>query len=205
MIKNLMFDLGGVIMDIKRERAVDALKKTGLTNADELLGDFGQKGAFLALERGEITPAEFREEIRKDINGEVTDEQIDNAFTKFLIGIPIERLRQLDQLKKQYKIYLLSNTNAIMWYKTILDEFKKDGKNIIDYFDDLVASFDVRAYKPDADIFQKAAEKFRILPEETIFFDDSAANVEAARQLGFKGAHVNDIELPFSHYISTAK
>lgn len=205
MIKNLMFDLGGVIMDIKRECAVEALKEIGLTNADDLLGDFGQKGAFLALERGDITPGEFRDAIRREIPCEVTDAQIDNAFCKFLIGIPTHRLRQLEELKKEYNIYLLSNTNAIMWYEVILDEFKKDGKYIIDYFDDVVASFDVRAYKPDADIFRKAAEKFRIHPEETIFFDDSQANVDAARRLGFKGAHVSDINLPYSHYIEQAE
>ncbi len=201
MIKNLMFDLGGVIMDIKRENAVDALKGIGLRNAGEMLGIYGQKGIFLALEKGEITPAEFRTELRKEIDGTVTDEQIDEAFGKFLIGIPENRLLQLEELKKSYNIYLLSNTNPIMWYNIILDEFKKTGHNIIYYFDDLIASFDVRAYKPDAEIFLKAAEKFRIKPSETLFYDDSLANVKAAEALGFAGAHVADFEIPFADYI----
>lgn len=187
MIKNLMFDLGGVIMDIKRENAVEALKAIGLENADSMLGEYGQKGAFLALEKGEITPREFRAAIRKEIKGDVTDKQIDDAFCKFLIGIPTERLRRLEELHNDYNLYLLSNTNAIMWYGFILDEFKKDGKNIIHYFDDVIPSFDVKAYKPDAEIFRKATEKFGIKPEETIFFDDSAANIEAAKALGFEG------------------
>lgn len=205
-----MFDLGGVVMDIRRENAVDALKKIGVTDADEMLGLYGQKGIFLALERGEVTPSEFRAEVRKSIDPkvaghEVSDREIDSAFVKFLIGIPVERLHQLVELRRDYHVYMLSNTNPIMWYEFILDEFKKDGGTVLDYFDDLLASFDVRAYKPEADIFHKAAEKFRILPEETVFFDDSLSNVEAARSLGFKGVHVDDLSKSYREMLSDAK
>lgn len=201
-IKNLMFDLGGVIMDIKRENAVEALEAIGLSDADSQLGKYGQKGPFLALEKGLITPAEFRAELRKDIPGEVSDEQIDSAFTKFLLGIPVGRLRQLDALRaKGYRTYLLSNTNPIMWDRFIVPEFEKDGKSIGSYFDGVVTSFGVRAYKPDAAIFMRAVDMFGILPEETLFYDDSEANCEAARQLGFHAAHVADADIPYGNYL----
>lgn len=199
-MKNLMFDLGGVIMQIERQRAVDALREIGLEDANEMLGEYGQKGIFLELELGNVTPAQWRDELRKHIKGEVTDKQIDDAFGKFLVGIPVERLRELEELHKEHKLYLLSNTNKVMWDGIILDEFRKDGHDISYYFDDVIPSFEVHCYKPDAEIFEKACEKFNIKPEDTIFFDDSLANVEAARKLGFGGVHVVD-ERPFKDYL----
>ncbi len=200
--KNLMFDLGGVIMDIQRDRAVEALQNIGMTNADSMLGVYGQKGAFLALEKGEITPSQFRDELRKEISATVTDQQIDDAFLRFLIGIPVDRLRQIDQLRTLgYKIYLLSNTNAIMWEKFILDEFKIDSKTINDYFDGIVTSFEAHAYKPDALIFQHAIEKFNIIPSETLFYDDSEANCHAAMKSGLGAVHVVDLNRPFLDYL----
>lgn len=199
-MKNLMFDLGGVIMQIERQRAVDALREIGLEDANDMLGEYGQKGIFLELELGNVTPAQWRDELRKHIKGEVTDKQIDDAFGKFLVGIPVERLRELDELHKEHKLYLLSNTNKVMWDGIILDEFRKDGHDINYYFDDVIPSFEVHCYKPDAGIFEKACEKFNIKPEDTIFFDDSLANIEAARKLGFGGVHVVD-ERPFKDYL----
>lgn len=191
-IKNLMFDLGGVIMDIRRENAVEALKAIGLRDADNMLGVYGQKGPFLALEKGLISADEFRAELRSFIDaGNPTDRQIDDAFTRFLIGIPLDRLHQLEQLHSRYNIYLLSNTNPIMWDGFILNEFTKDGHDISHYFDDTVTSFAVKAYKPDAAIFMHAARQFGIDPAETLFFDDSEANCRAARALGFQAVHVD--------------
>ena len=106
-IKNLLFDLGGVIMDIKRENCVHAFEVMGLRCANELLGEYAQKGVFLQLEEGSITAEQFREEIRRHIDHDVEDIEIDNAFCKFLLGIPSYRLEALEELRKSYKIYLL--------------------------------------------------------------------------------------------------
>lgn len=199
-MKNLMFDLGGVIMEIERRRAVDALAAIGLTDANEMLGEYGQQGIFLELELGNVTPEEWRAELRRHINGNVSDAEIDNAFMQFLIGIPVARLKELEELRHDYRIYLLSNTNKVMWEDKIRDEFQKDGHDMAYYFDGIIPSFEEHCYKPDAAIFLRAAEKFGIKPEETIFFDDSLANVEAAKALGFGGVHVAD-NRPFKEYL----
>lgn len=186
MIKNLLFDLGGVIMDLDRDRCVRAFEALGMRDADEFLGVYGQKGAFLALERGDIDADEFRREIRPLFDREVTDEEIDSAFNQFLTGIPQERLRALRQLRKRYGVYLLSNTNPIMMNGFIAEEFRQEeGMEMKDYFDGVVASYVAKCYKPDREIFDYACEKCGIKPEETLFFDDSQANVDAARALGF--------------------
>lgn len=179
--------MGGVIVDIERQRAIDALRQAGMLHPEEFLGDYGQKGPFLALEKGEISVNEFHEELKQFFTRPVTDQAIDEAFFKFILGIPVKRLRDLETLKKKgYKIFLLSNTNALMWYGFILNEFKKDGHDINFYFDGIITSFEVKAYKPDAAIFKAAERILHIKPSETWFFDDSESNVKAAEALGFK-------------------
>lgn len=179
-------------MDIKRDNAIDALHRLGMRDVESFLGDdYSQKGAFLQLERGEISPADFRTELRRHIDRQVSDEELDAALCKFLIGIPVKRLRELEALSSRYRIFMLSNTNPIMWDRFILPEFMKDGHDVGHYFDGIVTSFNVKAYKPEPEIFEAAVRDFGIVPSETVFFDDSPKNVEASCRLGFKGILVN--------------
>jgi len=185
MIKNLLFDLGGVIMDIRRDNAVKALEGIGMADANDFLGEYSQKGPFLALEDGSMTAEEFRTEIRKHINATVSDDAIDVAFCEFLIGIPTHRLVALRELRQRYGIYMLSNTNPIMWNSRIAEEFRHEGMEMADYFDGIVTSFEAKSIKPDAKIFETAIEKYQLVPEETLFIDDSQKNLSAAAMLGF--------------------
>lgn len=189
-IKNLMFDLGGVIMDIDRERSVRSFRRLGMKEPEKFLGDYGQTGPFGALEEGLITPAEFHEQLRAIIGPVATDDRIDRAFDAFLVGIPVRRLAALRELRQRYGVYLLSNTNAIMWDMRIRTSFMGEGRCREDYFDGIATSFEARALKPGAAIFDYASRRFGIRPDETVFLDDSAANVEAARGLGFHALQV---------------
>lgn len=173
-------------MDIKKENCIASLRKLGMKAPEDFLGDYGQKGPFLKLEKGEITPEEFRAELRDFLPAGVTDSEIDSAFNDFLVGIPTERLRKLDELHSRYPIYMLSNTNAIMWNDKIDSEFRKDGHNRDYYFDGCIASFAVKAYKPDAEIFNIVLREFNLNAPDVIFFDDSKENCKAAEALGFK-------------------
>lgn len=190
MIKNLLFDLGGVIMDIRRKNCEAAFRRLGMNDIDRFLGDYGQKGPFLKLEEGKITEEEFREEVRRHIPEDVDDAAIDNAFNQFLVGIPLRRLQELRKLRERFGIYLLSNTNSIMWNSRIAEEFRQEGLQLHDYFDGTVTSFEEKCIKPDAEIFERVVSKLGIQPEETLFFDDSQANVDAAAALGFNIMHV---------------
>ncbi len=185
-IRNLLFDLGGVIMDLRREDCVEALTRLGMKGANELLGLYSQKGAFMLLEEGKISPAEFRNEMRTMIEGNVSDQQLDDAFNQFLTGIPRHRLDALLELKKTYKIYMLSNTNPIMFDSRIREEFRKGGLEMEDYFDGICVSYKEGCAKPDPQIFHNLTKEFNIKPEETLFFDDSQLNTDAAARLGFR-------------------
>lgn len=191
MIRNLLFDLGGVIIDIDRQRCVDAFTSLGLENADSYFGLYAQTGIFMAIEDGTANIEQFHAALHSVLPAHVTDYQIDTAFQKFIIGIPQHRLEALRRLRREgYGIYLLSNTNPIMWRGIIASEFGKEGLRRGDYFDGMVTSFEARAAKPDAAIFNYAVEQLGIKPEETLFFDDGIANVDAARALGFEAVLV---------------
>ena len=191
MIKNLLFDLGGVIMDLDRDRCVRAFERLGMKDADDFLGVYGQKGAFLALESGKIDADVFHRQVRPMIDRpEVSDEEIDNAFNEFLVGIPVARLEALRALRKDYKIYLLSNTNPIMINSRIAEEFRKEGFEMADYFDGIFTSYEAGCCKPGKEIFDYTEREGHIKPDETLFFDDSQANVDAARSYGFNAVLV---------------
>lgn len=185
MIKNLLFDLGGVIMDIRRQNCVEAFKRLGMDDPDMFLGEYVQSGPFEGIENGSYTIDRFHAELRPYLHEGVTDEQIDDAFGEFLIGIPEHRLSALEQLHQTYRMYMLSNTNPIMWNNGIDRNFRRLGHDINYYFDGIAKSFEVRAMKPAPEIFQYVIDTFGIRPDETIFFDDSATNLHAASQFGF--------------------
>lgn len=177
-------------MDIERMRCVEAYRRLGMEHPEEFLGDYAQKGPFMLIESGDITPQEFRDTLRQHLSADVTDRQIDEAFFEFLVGIPEHRLRKLRELRHNHKIYLLSNTNPIMWDGKIEQEFRKEGLRREAYFDGMVTSFEAKSMKPDLRIFRYAIEKLGIDPADTLFLDDSQANLDAAATLGFQTALV---------------
>ncbi|MCH5318390.1 MAG: HAD family phosphatase [Paramuribaculum sp.] len=185
MIKDLLFDLGGVIMDIRRSDCVAAFKALGMEDPECFLGEYVQAGPFGDLESGAISPEEFRMAIRKYLPKETTDEQIDTALNRFLTGIPAHRLEALRKLRKRYGIYMLSNTNPIMWQHDIKRYFQAEGLEREDYFDGMITSFEARTMKPGSEIFRYAIDKCGLNPETTLFIDDSQANLDAAEALGF--------------------
>lgn len=190
-IRNLLFDLGGVIMDIRKERCIAAFEELGLNDAASYFGDFCQKGPFKDIERGDITVDEFHQIIRQAISGDVSDEQIDHAFCRFLIGIPPSRLLALEHLATKYRVGLLSNTNSIMWHSKIADDFASLGHDAAYYFPaGIVTSFEANALKPEPKIFRYVVDQLGFKPEETLFFDDSQVNLDAASALGFHTALV---------------
>ena len=190
-LKNILFDLGGVIVDIRRQDCIDAFRRLGFTDIADYLGDYGQSGFFLGIEDGSLTPEAFRDELRRHIPAEVTDAQLDDAFNAFITDIPLRRLQALRRLRAEgWKLYVISNTNPIMWEQSLKREFEKEGMAREDYFDGIITSFEAKCCKPDRRIFDKVVTDFNIDPAETIFFDDSQANCSIGASLGFNAIHV---------------
>ncbi len=187
----LLFDLGGVIVDIRREDCVEAFGKLGFADIADYLGDYGQKGPFLLVEEGKISVEEFRAEMRSHIPHAVSDAQIDEAFNAFITRIPRHRLETLRRLRAEgRKLYVISNTNPVMWHGRIAEEFAQEGLTVYDYFDGVVTSFETGCCKPERAIFDRVVNECGIDPSRTVFFDDSEANCRKGEELGFKVVHV---------------
>ena len=189
-IKNLLFDHGGVIVDIERDRCLEELRRLGMETPERFVGLYKQDGPFFALENGDITLDEFHDELRPLMPSGVTNEQMDYAFSSFIVGIPLHRLQALRQLRKRYKTYILSNTNPLMFEGVIARNFAQEGLDVNAYFDGVTVSYLAHSNKPDRKIFDYAIATMGIVPEETLFFDDGQENLDAASRLGFKTALV---------------
>lgn len=185
-IKNILFDMGGVLINLDRMEAVKAFEALGFADINNYLGDYGQQGAFLALEEGSISVEQFYDRIRTHIPA-ATDEQIADAFMQFLRGLPVSKLEMLRKLKaKGYRLMLLSNTNPVMYPRICETYFRQEGLTINDYFDDIFLSYELGAIKPDAKIFRMVIERSGVMADETLFIDDSQANLDASVRFGFE-------------------
>ena len=147
-IKNLIFDFGGVLINLDRQRCVENFRKLGLEKVDELLGMYSQQGIFMQHEKGLISSAEFRENIRGLLTKKVTDEQIDAAWNSFLVDIPRFKLDMLLKLREKYVVYLLSNTNEIHWKWACEHAFPYRGFRVEDYFEKMYLSYEMKMVKP---------------------------------------------------------
>lgn len=189
-MKNIIFDLGGVVIDLRRERAVNALKALGLEDADQMLGLYRQEEPFLGLETGRTRTADFFDMLRGKCPG-ASDRQLADAFDSFLVDLPVARLERLRQLREHgFRLFVLSNTNPVMFNGWICEAFRAEGRSINDYFDGIVVSFQELTCKPDPDLFSRVLSRYGLNAGETVMLDDSAANCEAARSVGMNAIRV---------------
>jgi putative hydrolase of the HAD superfamily len=185
-IKNIVFDLGGVIVDINRTAAVNKFKEIGIDNIEEFIDPYRQRGIFRRIEEGSISREGFYEEICKIAGKKIDSKEIDQGWFDFLMPVDQKRLDIISELRRKYKVLLLSNTNAIIMSWARSERFSPAGKPLDYYFDELYLSYKMGCMKPDFDIFHKMIESSGIVPHETLFIDDSEANINAGRSLGFK-------------------
>jgi putative hydrolase of the HAD superfamily len=183
-IKNIVFDFGGVIVNFSREAAVKKFEEIGVANANELLDAYHQKGAFLQVEDGTINAEEFRVILSELAGKELTYEQVKEGWLGFMLDVPQYRLEYLLELRKKYKLYILSNTNPYVMSWARSDDFTIAGRPLDDYFDKIYTSYELKAVKPGKSIFELMIKDADMLPGETLFVDDGPANIKMAKELG---------------------
>ena len=188
-IKNIVFDLGGVLVDLDFKAAIDGLQQAGFANVKEQLMAFDQGGIFQKFELGEMTADEFRTAIRENSTVTLTDEEIDALWNAMLLEIPREKLELILDLRGKYMVYLLSNTNSIHWDYVCKNAFNYRGFRVNDYFEETFLSYEMHLAKPNKAIFEKVLHDANLLPEETLFIDDSEANCKAAEEVGIHAHH----------------
>lgn len=184
-IRNLIFDFGGVLINLDRTACRSAFEQLGIDSIHEsVLEDYRQKELFMQLESGNISTAAFRAGMRRLSEQTLTDSQIDDAWNAMLADIPSYKLDCLLELKHRYHVMLLSNTNSIHWQWAVQHHFNYKGHVVDDFFDRVYLSYELHMQKPDVEIFKHVLTDAVITPEETLFLDDSAANCNAAESLG---------------------
>lgn len=188
-IKNIVFDFGGVLVNLDFEGCLNSFRTAGFANIEEQVNRFGGKGIFSSFEKGEISPETFRELVRQHTAPSLTDRKIDDMWNLMLLDIPREKLDLLLELRGRYMVFLLSNTNRIHWDYACEHLFNYRGFRVGDFFEETFLSFEMHQAKPDKEIYEQMMKEANILPEETLFIDDSEANCKAASALGIQSHH----------------
>ena len=189
-IKNIIFDLGGVILNIDFKKTDDAFHSLGLENFGQHISQFHITDLFLQYETGQIDDIEFIEGVAKLSDTPMSEDEIVDAWNALLLDFPPERIMLLKKIKTVYRTFLLSNTNSIH-----LNEFQQrlhneQGVYLEDLFEKTYYSHVVKLRKPHADIFQLVLNENNLDPSETLFIDDTETNFPEARELGIQIYHL---------------
>lgn len=190
MIKNIIFDFGGVIYDIDHNLSKQAFEKLGIKNFDQLYGHEIQAHLFEKMERGELKLDEFRAELKKHLPKGVSDDELDDAWCGLLIGFDEKKIDLLEEIGKNYQLFLLSNSNIIHYKRFIKDlNSYRDFRSL---FTDVWYSHEKGLRKPEKESYLNLLEKNYIMASETLFVDDLDINIKAAEKLGLKTHHLEE-------------
>lgn len=186
-IKNIIFDFGGVILDIDPQLTVNEFVNLGFTSFEKLMTPAFTEDIIGKFERGILTPELFRNKIKAFLELDVSDQEIDDAWNSLLYDIPRERIEVIEQVKENYGIYLLSNSNEIHYDLFVRDLQLRFGYREFDeLFHKAYFSFDLHLLKPNPEIYEFVINQHGLIPEETLFIDDKEENIKAARNLGMR-------------------
>ena len=190
-IKNIIFDFGGVIHDIRYENVAEAFAKHGITGLERFYSKDFQTAEMDLFEKGLISPAEYRDYIRRMTGKALSDNDIDDIVNAILIDVPKERVDLLLKLRNKYRTFLFSNTNQINYDCFTAKLRKRYGFDIFDRcFDAAYFSHFMHMRKPDPDGFRLILKEQRLEPSETLFIDDIEKNLVGARAVGIQGLHL---------------
>jgi len=200
-IGNIIFDLGGVIMDIDVKQTTSAFTRMGVKNIGDYFGHGFAASFFKDHESGKISDEAFIQKIKQEIKLEkITEEEVIEAWNALLLRFPPERIPLLDEIRKKYRIFLYSNTNGIH-HQRFAEIYRNafPGRELNDHFEKAYYSHLLGHRKPDTTGFKIIIRENGLDPAETLFIDDAFMNVEGAMKAGLKGLYlpqgmtINDI------------
>lgn len=184
MIRNLLFDFGGVLCDLNFKRCMDSLSKIGFPTLDE---NTISSGIFQQINIGEIGEKQFFEGLRELGNFvDISDKELLEIWNSIIETVPDNRFEALLKLKEHFHLYLLSNVNVMHWDYCTKNVLNYKGANFTENFDRLFLSYKMHKEKPDKEIFEQVLQETGIHPEETLFIDDRLDNISTAHNLGFQ-------------------
>lgn len=201
-IKNLIFDLGGVILDLSVDHTLKAFALHAGIEKEKAHHIFTTAAGFEEYEKGAISDEAFRDFVREAYNITSDNQTIDKCWNAMLRGIPQVKLDLLIRLQSEFQVFLLSNTNGIH-----LDHINQvmlpqiNGSTSLDsYFNKAYYSHRMLKRKPDAEIFEQVIDENHLVPEQTLFLDDNAVNIEGAKFVGLRTIHVTSPNLILDYF-----
>tara|TARA_B100000214_G_scaffold184881_1_gene133336 strand:- start:1884 stop:2516 length:633 start_codon:yes stop_codon:yes gene_type:complete len=207
-INAIIFDLGAVILNINYQKTIEEFKKLGVENPAYLYSKKTQTNLFNQLEIGKISEDYFLKKMQKKTN-KASFYQIKNAWNAMLLDLPKNRMNLIRKLRKEYQIYLLSNTNIIHINKLKKNLGKKKYNNFYNLFDKVYYSHTIGFRKPDKEAFLLILKNHNLNPKKVLFIDDSPQHITGAKNIGINTHHLKsnqdittlfpDITLPEHH------
>lgn len=191
-IHTVIFDLGGVIIDLSLERTLQAFATLTGTSKTDIQKAYGSNPVFMAYEKGEVSDQEFRNSIRKHFSTHASDAEIDHCWNAMLIDLPVSTLTMLEKLKKHFRVFVLSNTNTI--HINYVNEIMLQGKVLDSWFHKAYYSHQLGMRKPELEIYQHVLDQNQLIPEQTIFLDDNLDNLKAANSLYIQTLHITHLQ-----------
>ena len=194
-IKNIIFDLGGVIMNLDVPRTIKAFKEIGIDNIVNDTGHHYQHSFFYDFEIGQISEDIFLKTLSSLSNKSPNQKEIKKAWNSMILDIPEERINFLKNLHQDYNLFLLSNTNSIHQYKFLTEFKEKRNFSFNDLFKKAYYSYEIGIRKPDAEIFNFVLKDSSLIADETLFIDDAKSNTKSAELCKLKSLCItnNDI------------
>ncbi|MCF6240857.1 MAG: HAD family phosphatase [Bacteroidales bacterium] len=192
----IIFDLGGVILNIDLEKIKEGFELLGFEDLNESFKLFQHNHIFEKFEKGEISPQIFRNEIRKACPRAFSDRKFDEIWNTILINFPEENIKLLETLKNKYRIFLLSNTNEIH-YKYYTEMLNKhfNIKKLDVLFEKAYYSHTSKMRKPNKEFYELVIKENDLIKEKTVFIDDFLENIEVAKEIGLQTIHLNGFKL----------
>lgn len=185
--KNIVFDLGKVLLDFNNDNARNYFKNLGIEDYEKHVMALHEENVFNKLETGEISAEGFIEAISQKLNDSISAVDIQNAWNSILMDFRAESMHHLEKLNKRFDIYLLSNTNVLHhkeFNRILFNQLQV--KSLDSYFTKTYYSHQVGMRKPDCKIYEHVLYDAEIKASETLFIDDLPENVAAASDLGFQ-------------------
>ena len=184
----IIFDLGGVILNIDYQLTRNAFEDIGITNFNDMYSQADADDLFKKLETGQISEANFYDEINRRTSLNLPSTDIEKAWNKMLLTFREKSLQFVETLRPRYKLYLLSNTNHIHLKEFIkIYHATKRKKPFEKFFDKVYYSCEIGLRKPNLDIYEYVIHENGLEPKTTLFVDDSVQNVETATKAGMRG------------------
>ena len=189
--KYIVFDLGGVLVDIDPVRAIRAFARLGGIEIDDLENRIENLGLFHEYEIGQYNHPEFRDRLRTFLPNSVSDEEIDKAWSSLILDVPQDRIDLLESLKQRYQLFVLSNTNPFHIQYINQQLIRSGNPSLESIFQKVYYSYLLHMTKPSPEIYQHITKENGLEPSELLFLDDTLANINTARVLGWETIHIN--------------